>query len=165
MREVTAGTSETGHGGRLVEHAVDAVADPHLVLLRLEVDVGGAAVDGLADHALDELDDRGVLAADAERDGLGREVVDRAPARAAPRSRSVSSGSSTGRGGAAAAPVGVVDAVEDVVDVGRRGDGRADLVAGHHRDVVDGEHVGGVGHGDEQRAVAGERDRAPPGSA
>ena len=63
MREVTAGTTDDRHDRRLVEHAVDAVADPHLVLLRLEVDVGGAALDGLGDHPLHELDDRGVLAA------------------------------------------------------------------------------------------------------
>src|SRR5215218_7171880 len=50
------------HDRRLLEHAVDAVADPHLLLLRLEVDVGGAALDGLGDHPLHELDDRCVLA-------------------------------------------------------------------------------------------------------
>ena len=47
----------------------------------------------------------------------------------------------------------------------RRGDRGADLVAGHDRDVVDREHVGRVGHRDQQRAVVDEGDRAPPGSA
>ena len=60
------GADRDGRG--LLEHAVDAVADPHLVLLGLEVDVGGAALDGLLDHPVHELDDRRVLAADAEVD-------------------------------------------------------------------------------------------------
>src|SRR5918999_601627 len=52
-------------------------------------------------------------------------------------------------------PVGAVgEALEQRVDVLGRGDRRADLVAGHHRDVVLSQHVGRVGHGDEQRAVA-----------
>src|SRR5215216_2726397 len=63
-----------------------------------------------------------------------------------------------GRDGAVA-EVAALDAGDQRVDVARRGDGRAHLVAGHHRDVVDGEHVRGVGHGDQQRAVAGEGDR------
>ena len=41
---------------------------------------------------------------------------------------------------------------------GARGDGRAHLVAGHDGDVVDGEDVGRVGHGDQQRAVVDEGD-------
>ena len=91
MREVTAGTTGRGHDRRLVEHAVDAVADAHLVLVRLEVDVGGAAVDGLGDHALDELDDRRVLAAGAEVDGLRRRGRRAAPAAAAASVSNVSS--------------------------------------------------------------------------
>ena len=98
MREVTAGIAETRHDRRLLEHAVDAVADPHLLLLRLEVDVGGAALDGLGDHALDELDDRRVLAGGAEVDRLaasGRRAVRLATAGAGSESSS-SSGSSSG---------------------------------------------------------------------
>ena len=72
------GDRRRGHDRRLGEHAVDAVADPHLVLLRLEVDVGGAALDGLLDHPLDELDDGRVLAGRAEVHGRRREVVERA---------------------------------------------------------------------------------------
>jgi len=47
----------------------------------------------------------------------------------------------------------------DTSDVVRRGDRDPDLVAGHDRDVVDREHVGGVGHRDEQGAFVGEGDR------
>jgi len=39
-----------------------------------------------------------------------------------------------------------------------RGDGAPHLVAGHQRDVVDREHVGRVGHGDQQPAIADELD-------
>ena len=63
-----------------------------------------------------------------------------------------------GRGAVAAPPVRVGEAADDELDVGGRGDRRADLVAGHDRDVVDGEHVGRVRHRDQQRAVAGEGD-------
>ena len=64
-----------------------------------------------------------------------------------------------GRGGGAVAEVRVRQAREQPLDVGRGGDGRADLVAGHDRDVVLGEHVRGVGHRDHQRALVRERDR------
>ena len=77
MRDVTAGITASGDDRRLLEHAVDAVANPHLLLLRLEVDVGCAALDGLADHALHELDHRRVLAGGAEVDRRGRQVVER----------------------------------------------------------------------------------------
>ena len=55
--------------------------------------------------------------------------------------------------------VGVLEALEQPLDVLARGDRRADLVAGHDGDVVDREHVGGVRHGHQQRAVGDERDR------
>ena len=64
-----------------------------------------------------------------------------------------------GRGAAAAAPAGIVDALEHRLDVRRRGDRGPDLVAGHHGDVVDRQHVRRIGHRDEQRAVGGEGDR------
>ena len=61
-REMTAGHGAGGDRGGLLEHAVDAVADAHVLVVGLEVDVGGAALDGLRDDLVDELDDRGVLA-------------------------------------------------------------------------------------------------------
>ena len=160
MREITAGTALTGHRGGLLEHAVDAVADPHLLFLGLEVDVGGAAVDGLLDHPVDHLDDRGVLAADAEVDRrvLAQVVERRGGLGCAVRGSASASSSLLGRDGAVA-EVGVLEALEQVLDVVGRGDRRADLVAGHDGDVVDGEDVGRVGHRDQQRAVADEGDR------
>ena len=162
MREVTAGTALQRHRGRLLEHAVDAVADPHLLVAGLEVDVGRAALDGLLDHPVHELDDRRVLAAGAEDDRrvLG-EVVQRARGRRVAASICDDVGVvlvlEVGRDGAVA-EVGVLEALEQLLDVGGRGDRRAHLVAGHHRDVVDGEHVGRVDHRDQQRALAGEGD-------
>ncbi len=61
-------------------------------------------------------------------------------------------------GDRAVAEVGVLEALEQLVDVRHGRDRGPHLVAGHDRDVVDREHVGGVDHRDEQRAVAGERD-------
>jgi hypothetical protein len=57
------------HG--LVEHAVDAVLDDDDVLLGLDVDVRGAALDRVEHHGVDELDDRrGVLRDPVDREGL-----------------------------------------------------------------------------------------------
>ena len=56
---------------RLVEHAVDPVLDDDDVLLRLDVDVRGAALDRVEDDRVDELDDRrGVLRDPVDREGL-----------------------------------------------------------------------------------------------
>jgi hypothetical protein len=54
--------------------------------------------------------------------------------------------------------VDLVHAPDEREHVLRGGDGRADLVARHQRDVVDGENVAGVGHRDEQRALVEEAD-------
>ena len=66
------------HGGFL-QHAVNAVADRHVVLVRLDVNVARPLVDGFEDDLVDELDDAGllrgfeqILAAGFER---GRRVV------------------------------------------------------------------------------------------
>ena len=48
-----------GHGG-LVEHAVDAVADAEVLAERLEMDVGGALLEALAEDLVHELHHRGL---------------------------------------------------------------------------------------------------------
>ena len=53
--------------------------------------------------------------------------------------------------------LGVLEALEQPLDVLARGDRGAHLVAGHDRDVVDREHVRGVRHRDQQRAFGDER--------
>ena len=50
-----------GQVEHVVQRAVDAVADPDPVVLRLDVDVGGAVAQRLGDDHLDDLDDRGVV--------------------------------------------------------------------------------------------------------
>src|ERR1043166_5425050 len=48
---------------RLVQDAVNAVADAQLILRRLEMDVGRAVLVGFPDHLVDEFDDAGFLVA------------------------------------------------------------------------------------------------------
>ena len=45
----------------VVQHAVDAVADREVVLVRLDVDVAGPLVDRLEENLVDQLDDAGLL--------------------------------------------------------------------------------------------------------
>ena len=66
-----AGDHPLRHAGDLVEDAVDAEADAHVALLGLEVDVGGALVDRLAEDRVDELDDRRVVGGLAQLGDLG----------------------------------------------------------------------------------------------
>ena len=118
MREMTAGTAlRDGRG--LLEHAVDAVADPHLVVLGLEVDVGGAALDGLRDDPVHELDDRRVLAAGAEVDRrVLAHVVQRRGGRCGlRRGAGRTSASSSSSGSSAGGEVGVLEALEQPLDV------------------------------------------------
>ena len=58
-------------GGDVLQDAVDAQAHAHLVAVGGEVNVGGAALDGLGDDLVDELDDRRVLGGLAQVDDLG----------------------------------------------------------------------------------------------
>ena len=55
--------------------------------------------------------------------------------------------------------LGVLQALEQPLDVAAGGHRGPHLVAGHDRDVVDREHVRGVGHRDQQRAFGDERHR------
>ena len=59
-RVVTPGAMPLRDALHLVQHAVDAEPDDERVLLRLEVDVGGAVLGGLEEHGVDEADERGV---------------------------------------------------------------------------------------------------------
>ena len=52
------GLESLGGGLDIVKNAVDAVPDLHLVLEGLDVDVACAALDGLRDQKVDDLDDR-----------------------------------------------------------------------------------------------------------
>ena len=143
MRETTPGGHPPRHGGDVLEHAVDAEAHAQLAPVGRQVDVGGAALDRLGDDLVDELDDRRVFGGLVQRDDLPAVFFDFLEH----------------LGGLADDVFEPVQARDQRGDVVRRRDRDADLVAGHDRDVVDGEHVRGVGHRDEQRALVGERHR------
>ena len=144
MRETTPATIRLGTVVAVVEHAVDA--HPHaqlaagaalLVGLGLEVDVGGAALGGLGDDRVDELDDRRVLGGLAQVDDLHRRgavlvLVDRL---LRPRPRSGSCARSAPAMSSAEATAGL------------------DVEARQQRDVVDREDVGRVGHRQQQRVL------------
>ena len=135
---------------RLAEHAVDAEADPHLVLVGLEVDVGGALADRLAEDAVDELDHRRVLGADLHVADLGELVL-------------ASSSSVDDRLGDGA--LQRVEAADQRLDVLVGGDRDPAVEPGGDLDVVDREDVGRVGHRDQQGVCVDEADRQRPVAA
>ena len=53
--------TRVGDDRDLAQEPVDAVADPDVALLGLDVDVGGAAVQGLAHDGVDQPHHRGVV--------------------------------------------------------------------------------------------------------
>ena len=125
----------------LVQHAVDAEADEQRVLLRLEVDVGGAVLGGLEDHRVDEPDERRVGDAVVDLEVVGllllvdqRELV-------------LDSGAGAERLGGAGEPA---ELGEDVV---ARGDAELERVARREPQLVDPLDVAGIGDRDAQRAV------------
>ena len=67
MRESRAPSSRRGGLSRFDQHAVDPVANPHAVLERLDVDVRGPQLHGLADHELHQPHDRGAGFVDRRR--------------------------------------------------------------------------------------------------
>src|SRR5205823_11990395 len=121
----------------LVEHAVDAVADPDVDLGGLDVDVGGPVGNRLADQEVDELDDRRVLGdlLDPGEVVLGLHL-------AGGQGRNVL--------GAALHAVVLVEGFENCPP---RRDNGPDFSAGDRADVVDGDDVGRVGHGDDQAVL------------
>ena len=117
-----------------VEDAVDAVPDPELPLVGLDVDVAGALLDRRKQQHVHELDDRGFLPLARP----GRDVERRGPVRVGPPGRVVLRKRRQDR------------------RLGRHH--RLHVVAGHELDVVEREDVGGIRHRDGQRR-AGTRQR------
>ena len=77
-----------GQVEHVVQRAVDAEPDPHPVVLRLDVDVGGAVAQRLGDDLLDDLDDRRVVVGTSRsRRGRPPGAARRAPRTPAPASR------------------------------------------------------------------------------
>ena len=133
-----------------MQHTVDAVAHAKVVLGGLEVDVGRAVLDGLRDEQVDVPDDWGVL---GDLPNL-REVLFLLPC--------VELG-----GEVVELLTRAVIPVDGGHDVVARRDDRLDVdVAPLTRDlldVIDGEHIRGVGHGhDELAVVEADRDRGVP---
>ncbi len=129
-----------------MQHAVDAVADPHVALGGLDVDVGGAVADRLVDEEVHEPHDRCLvvdLGEAVEVVGLllGREV----------------------RGEVVQLALGPVDLVDPGVDVAAVGDGEPDPAAGQSDQVVlelDVAGLAGAHRDDELAVVEGERQYA-----
>ena len=158
----------------VVEDAVDAVPDAQLLLVRLDVNVAGALLNGGHEHDVHEPDDRRVFTlarervradllqlfenldivrADAERRLQLLEAAAGHLERAA--SRLLRAGLAplrAGRGPTAALAARVV-LLDRVGDGDFRRDDRLDGVAGHELDVVHREDVGRVRHRDRERAA------------
>ena len=133
------------HG--VVEHAVDAVLDGDFLVARFDVDIAGAAFEGVEDGGVDQLDDRrdvavaggelvdgegfvGVLfvADDVEREAFGDFFED---------------------------ALGLFGLLEQVGDLGGGGDFDAELLVEQEAEFVDGVEVAGVGEGDFEGSVDG----------
>ena len=133
-----------------LQHAVNAEADAEFLFVGLHVNVAGAALDGIGQHHVHQLDDGSFV---------GRLLqflqVRFLALRSAPR-RSAASPSVVHRlhdlleiflfGSA----VGLIDALDDGAF---RGHDRLDVEAGHELDIVHGEDVGGIDHGDGERSA------------
>ena len=131
------------HG--VVQDAVDAVLDDDFLIARFDVDVGGAAFEGVEDGGIDELDDRrdvavdggeavdgkrfvGVVlvADDVEREAFGDLFED---------------------------ALGLLGLLEEVGDLGGGGDFDAELLVEEEAEFVDGVEVAGIGEGDFEGSV------------
>ncbi len=97
----------------------------------------------MGDDLVDELDDGGVVRCLAQVDDVGAGLL----------------GLFGGGGVAGDDVLQARHARDQIGDRVGRGDRHAHLVAGHDRYVVDGQHIGGVGHRQQQRALVHERYR------
>ena len=131
--------------GGLAQNAVDPEADPHLVLVGLEVDVGGALPHRLAEDAVDELDHRRVLGADL-----------------ACRLTSASSSSASSSPSSTASLTALCRVLRRPISASMSSSAATatrQSSAGGDLDVVDREHVGRVRHRDQQGLLVDEADR------
>ena len=149
------GLQALGGGHDLVEHAVDAEADAEDLFVGLEVDVGGAAADGIDQDHVDESDERRLVGR-----LLQFEDVDLAAAAIVVRqdldlARLVLQfADDIGQDGV----LPVIAALDRLLDRALRRHHRHDAKRGEELDVVEGEDVGGVGHRQRKR-VSGSFDR------
>ena len=146
-REITPATIRFGTWAASLQDAVDAEADPHLVLAGLEVDVGGALGHGLAEDAVDELDHRRVLGRLARSSVTSAELL---------LGLLLVLGDRLGDGALQRVELLISASMSSV-----GGDRDPAVEPGRHLDVVDRQHVGRVGHRDQQ----GLSSTKPTGSA
>ncbi|OPZ43850.1 MAG: hypothetical protein BWY94_01796 [Actinobacteria bacterium ADurb.BinA094] len=121
-----------------MQHAVDAAADPEGVLPGFEVDVGCVHAGRVGEQAVDDLDDVGVDLSGLGGGFLG--LLARVPELAARAE---------------------VDA-DRLVEGGLAADDRHHALLGAHDDLVDGDDVERVGHGEHQAAVLVDAERHDP---
>ncbi len=124
-----------------MQHAVDAITDPEGLLVGLDVDVGGLFLDGIGQDQVDQLDDRSILAGLLEFAGVDLfAVVDDFQVDIIEIPHDIVEGSAL-----------VIIFVDRVLDARFKSHDHFDVVAGHELDIVDGEDVRWIGHGDDQR--------------
>ena len=163
LRDTVLGDVEAGHDlearrhasldrlrrpGDLMEHAVDAEPDSEIVGARLDVDVRGAFLEGLAEDQVDVLDDRSVLDHRVKIGDLGD--LGLVSGRGLRRSR---------LGGEGRLAVVAVHARQVLGYLACAADHDMNVVPEQRAQVVNGEHVRGVCHADHRRVTAvGERE-------
>ncbi len=163
LRDTVLGDVEAGHDlearrhasldrlrgpGDLMEHAVDAEPDAEIVGARLDVDVRGAFLEGLAEDQVDVLDDRGVLDHRVKIGDLGD--LGLVSGRGLRRS---------GLGCEGRLAVVAVHARQVLGYLACAADHDMNVVPEQRAQVVNGEHVRGVCHADHRCVTAvGERE-------
>src|SRR5437867_5928764 len=131
----------------LVEHAVHPKADPEDLLVGLEVDVGGALLDGVDQHHVDQFHDRRFVGRllQLEDVDLGAFLAVLHDLDVAEVGLHVRQDAGDGLG------LGLVVAVDRLPDGRLRRHQRQDLEIRHEGDVVQGEDVRRIRHGERQR--------------
>src|SRR5437870_2920581 len=149
------GLEALGGDHDLVEDAVHPEADAEDLFVGLEVDVGGAAADGVDQDHVDELDDGGLVGRLLELKDvdLGADLVLVEELDVADRALELLDDlADRGR-------LDVVVVLDGLADGALGGHDRQDLEVGPKGHVVEGEDVGGVGHGQGQHVgLALDRD-------
>ncbi len=140
------GVAQFHRGGHhLVEDAVHPEPDPELLLIGLDVDVGGLALDGVGEDEVDQPDDGGLLGLRLQFGHVHGLIVLQHLHRGVLRRGQVVHDLFQLHG-----VVGAEVFVEGADDGHVGGHHGLDVVAGEELEVVEGEDVGGVGHGHGQ---------------
>ena len=142
-----------------LQHAVDAEPDPHLLFVRLDVDVARALLNRRQHQRVDEPDDRRFAALPLERGGVDffgasatTSMVVVLPSGPGPRAPRLTMSAAFGLPLAAGVAPCLREVLRDrVANRGVGGDDRLDVQARHELDVVHREDVGRIRHRERQR--------------